>query len=280
MLRAALRLAAGTVSLATGGWVLRALHGAPAALGAQPADIHAVADRSPNFHDGVFVNLEPASLNIDTEEQRNILWELISGRAAAPAPGGDPAGHPRAASLRGSRGPNRGQLVRPFDGAAGNRRLPRAHRPGLERTLLAVGRHRARGACIRRRCRWTRCRRWTRSSSATTITTTSTSTRSSRWPEASGPRSWFHSVSARTCGSGAFPTSASSNSTGMSTRRSTSSPWSAHRPGTSPAGSSTATQPCGRHGRLSVRRTGPTSAATPATPRASPKSAKSMDLST
>ena len=82
MLRAALRLAAGTVSLATGGWVLRALHGAPAALGAQPADIHAVADRSPNFHDGVFVNLEPASLNIDTEEQRNILWELISGRSA------------------------------------------------------------------------------------------------------------------------------------------------------------------------------------------------------
>ena len=82
MLRAALRLAAGTVSLATGGWVLRALHGAPAALGAQPAAIHAVADRSPNFHDGVFVNLEPASLNIDTEEQRNILWELISGRAA------------------------------------------------------------------------------------------------------------------------------------------------------------------------------------------------------
>ena len=82
MLRSALRLAAGTVSLATGGWVLRALHGAPAALGAQPADIHAVADRSPNFHDGVFVNLEPASFNIDTEEQRNILWELISGRAA------------------------------------------------------------------------------------------------------------------------------------------------------------------------------------------------------
>jgi L-ascorbate metabolism protein UlaG (beta-lactamase superfamily) len=83
MLRAALRLAAGTVSLATGGWVLRALHGAPAALGAQPAAIHAVADRSPNFHDGVFVNLEPASLNFDTEEQRNILWELISGRVAA-----------------------------------------------------------------------------------------------------------------------------------------------------------------------------------------------------
>ena len=34
MLRGALRMAAGTVTLATGGWVLRALHGAPAALGA------------------------------------------------------------------------------------------------------------------------------------------------------------------------------------------------------------------------------------------------------
>jgi L-ascorbate metabolism protein UlaG (beta-lactamase superfamily) len=81
MLRGALRLAVGTVSLATGGWVLRALHGTPAALGAQPSEIRGVAERSPHYHDGVFVNLEPASLNIDTEEQRNILWELISGRA-------------------------------------------------------------------------------------------------------------------------------------------------------------------------------------------------------
>ena len=83
MLRGALRLAVGTVTLATGGWVLRALHGAPAALGAQPADVRAVAERSPNFHDGVFVNLEPASqFNIDREEQRNILWEVIGARAA------------------------------------------------------------------------------------------------------------------------------------------------------------------------------------------------------
>jgi L-ascorbate metabolism protein UlaG (beta-lactamase superfamily) len=86
MLRGALRLAAGTVSLATGGWVLRALHGAPAALGAQPSDIREVAERSPNFHDGVFVNLEPASFNIDREEQRNIVWELIAGRAEARPP--------------------------------------------------------------------------------------------------------------------------------------------------------------------------------------------------
>jgi L-ascorbate metabolism protein UlaG (beta-lactamase superfamily) len=82
MLGGALRLAAGTVSLATGGWVLRALHGAPAALGAQPSDIRAVAERSPNFRDGVFVNQEPASLHIDREEQRLMLWEIVGVRAA------------------------------------------------------------------------------------------------------------------------------------------------------------------------------------------------------
>jgi L-ascorbate metabolism protein UlaG (beta-lactamase superfamily) len=79
MLRGALRLAVGTVSLATGGWVLRALHGAPAALGAQPADIRGVAERSPHFHDGVFVNLEPPSLNITPEQGRSLLWEVITG---------------------------------------------------------------------------------------------------------------------------------------------------------------------------------------------------------
>lgn len=83
MLRGALRLAAGTVTLASGGWVLRALHGAPAALGADPAAVRAVASRSPNFRDGVFVNLEPASLfSMDREQQRLILREVVGGRAA------------------------------------------------------------------------------------------------------------------------------------------------------------------------------------------------------
>ncbi len=83
MLRGALRMAAGTVTLATGGWVLRALHGAPAALGAQPSGIRAVAERSPNFRDGVFVNLEPASqFSIDREEQRLMLWEVVGRRNA------------------------------------------------------------------------------------------------------------------------------------------------------------------------------------------------------
>lgn len=84
MLRGTLRLAAGTVTLASGGWVLRALHGAPAALGAEPAAIRAVAERSPNYRDGVFVNPEPASMfNIDREQQRLILREVIGGRAAS-----------------------------------------------------------------------------------------------------------------------------------------------------------------------------------------------------
>jgi L-ascorbate metabolism protein UlaG (beta-lactamase superfamily) len=84
ILRAALRLAAGTVSLAAGGWVLRALHGAPDALGADPVAIQAAAAGSPNYRDGVFVNLEPASApNPDGEQLRNVAWEMVSHRAAS-----------------------------------------------------------------------------------------------------------------------------------------------------------------------------------------------------
>ncbi|MGH3636296.1 MBL fold metallo-hydrolase [Mycobacterium sp.] len=83
MLREALRLAVGTVTLATGGWVLRAIRGAPTALGAHPAAIRAVAGRSPNYRDGVFVNVDPASLfSMDREQQRLILREIVGGRTA------------------------------------------------------------------------------------------------------------------------------------------------------------------------------------------------------
>ncbi|MBO0866219.1 MAG: MBL fold metallo-hydrolase [Mycobacterium sp.] len=83
MLQGALRLAAGTVTLATGGWVIRAMHGAPTALGAHPAAIRAVANRSPNYRDGVFVNLDPGSLfDLDREQQRMIVREIVGGRAA------------------------------------------------------------------------------------------------------------------------------------------------------------------------------------------------------
>jgi L-ascorbate metabolism protein UlaG (beta-lactamase superfamily) len=91
MLRSALRLTAGTATLAAGGWTLRALHGAPAALGATPAAIRAAAERSPNYRDGAFVNVDPASmLSPDREQLRLALQELVRGRAsgrpAAPIP--------------------------------------------------------------------------------------------------------------------------------------------------------------------------------------------------
>lgn len=87
----ALRLAAGTASLAAGSWLLRALHGAPAALGADIASIEAVAQGSPNYRDGSFVNLDPSSMYVmDREQLRLIGWELVgarkSSRPAAPIP--------------------------------------------------------------------------------------------------------------------------------------------------------------------------------------------------
>ncbi|MBV8928036.1 MAG: MBL fold metallo-hydrolase [Mycobacteriaceae bacterium] len=82
MLRGALRLGFGTATLLGGGWVLRALHGAPAALGAGPLAIRAVAERSPNYRDGAFVNIDPASMiSVNREEQRIVLREFLGGRA-------------------------------------------------------------------------------------------------------------------------------------------------------------------------------------------------------
>jgi len=84
-----LRLAAGTASLAAGSWFLRALHGAPAALGADPASIQAASEASPNYRDGSFVNLDPSSLYMmDREQLRLIGWELLAARKASrpPAP--------------------------------------------------------------------------------------------------------------------------------------------------------------------------------------------------
>lgn len=91
MVRRALRLAAGTASLAAGTWLLRALHGTPAALGADAASIRAVSEQSPNYRDGAFVNLDPASMfTLDREELRLIVWELVArhsaSRPAAPIP--------------------------------------------------------------------------------------------------------------------------------------------------------------------------------------------------
>jgi L-ascorbate metabolism protein UlaG (beta-lactamase superfamily) len=85
MLRGALRLAFGTGTLLGGGWLLRALHGAPAALGAGPWEIRPVAERSPNYQDGVFVNIDPASsINLDREQRRLLLRELLGGQSGRP----------------------------------------------------------------------------------------------------------------------------------------------------------------------------------------------------
>lgn len=91
MLRGALRLGVGTATLAAGSWMLRALRGTPAALGAAPGAIHAVAVRSANYHDGVFHNLERVSMfSADREQQSAVLRELIpdrgAGRPPAPVP--------------------------------------------------------------------------------------------------------------------------------------------------------------------------------------------------
>ncbi|AKK29290.1 MBL fold metallo-hydrolase [Mycobacterium sp. EPa45] len=82
--KAALRLAAGTASLAGGGWLLRALNDAPASLGAGPGEIRPVADGSPNYREGVFHNLEPAAaLKLDSEESRLVLFDMFSSRTAS-----------------------------------------------------------------------------------------------------------------------------------------------------------------------------------------------------
>jgi L-ascorbate metabolism protein UlaG (beta-lactamase superfamily) len=101
-MRAALRFGFGTATLAAGGWLLRALQGAPAALGASPAEIEAVARRSPNFSDGAFVNVDPASgVSLDREEQREIIWDLIGSRSASRPPGPIPVTVPVAAEASG-----------------------------------------------------------------------------------------------------------------------------------------------------------------------------------
>src|SRR5437588_4659522 len=85
MLRGALRVGVGTATLLGGGWVLRALRGAPAALGASPLAIREVANGSPNYREGAFVNIDPASMfEINREEQRILLREMLHGRAGRP----------------------------------------------------------------------------------------------------------------------------------------------------------------------------------------------------
>ena len=84
MLGAALRFAVGTATVATSGWVLRALQGSPSAVGARPDEIHPVAKRSPNYRNGAFVNIDPASaVNLDREQRRLLMRELVGSRDAS-----------------------------------------------------------------------------------------------------------------------------------------------------------------------------------------------------
>ncbi|MEZ0052233.1 L-ascorbate metabolism protein UlaG (beta-lactamase superfamily) [Mycobacterium sp. MAA66] len=91
MLGPALRLMGGTAALVAGGWVLRALNGTPAALGASPMDVAAAAGTSPNYRDGTFVNLEPPSgTALNRDQQAGLLRDLVLGgstqKPAVPIP--------------------------------------------------------------------------------------------------------------------------------------------------------------------------------------------------
>jgi len=83
MLSAALRIGFGTATLVAGGWAVRALQGTPSALGASPVEIDGVAKKSPNYKDGAFVNLEPASpVSLTRQEQFLLVREVIGGSAS------------------------------------------------------------------------------------------------------------------------------------------------------------------------------------------------------
>lgn len=95
--RTALRFGFGTASLFAGGWVLRALQGTPAALGATPAEIAPVARRSPHYQDGKFVNLEPPSgITMDRDLQRMLLRDLANFASQGTPPGPIPLADPPA----------------------------------------------------------------------------------------------------------------------------------------------------------------------------------------
>ena len=94
----AFRVAAGTATLAAGGWTLRALRETPAALGAGAAELHASAKGSPNYRDGVFHNAEPATaVRLDAEENRLVLFDMFASSSptlpASAVPLADPVAH-------------------------------------------------------------------------------------------------------------------------------------------------------------------------------------------
>ncbi|MCV7284650.1 MBL fold metallo-hydrolase [Mycolicibacterium wolinskyi] len=97
MLRAALRWGVRSASLLAGGWLLRALSGTYASVGAGRRDIRPVAGRSPQYDGDVFVNIEPASpgISMNREERRLLLTEMFGSKGASwptgPIPLAEPA---------------------------------------------------------------------------------------------------------------------------------------------------------------------------------------------
>ncbi len=141
-----------------GGWVLRALQGAPAALGARPAR----SARSP----GARRTIATASSSTSSRRRRSASTARSSACSSGELIGVASAQHrPRKpiplVDCRRRWTPHRRprrHLVRPLLGAGRGRRLPRAHRPGVERPLLAVADGRPASGCTRCRCRSRRCR--------------------------------------------------------------------------------------------------------------------------
>ena len=233
MLRGALRLAAGTASLAAGGWCCGAAWRAGGA-GSRPAAIRAVAERSPNFRDGVFVNVDPASA---VQLRPRAAATAVSGSswaAAAPRRPRRPFRWPRPAST--------------FDGAAGSSRSAGS---GTRRRCWRS----TATACSPTRCgvsaahpRIARARAY--ASAAGAAGGVAGRRRGGDQPRPLRPPRHRHRPRAGAqpvgavrraagCGRplarlGHSRASASSNSTGVSAPSWTSSPWSARRHGTSP----------------------------------------------
>jgi L-ascorbate metabolism protein UlaG (beta-lactamase superfamily) len=96
VLRAALRLTARSAGVLAGGWLLRALRGTYASVGARPGEIKPVATRSSQFDGNAFVNIEPASMGIsmDREERRRLFAEMFGSGGASRPPGPIPLVRP------------------------------------------------------------------------------------------------------------------------------------------------------------------------------------------
>ena len=76
----AARLVGGTAAMVAGGWALRAVRGAPAALGASPLEVRPAASGSSNWVDGVFRNIEPASdVSMTRQDQFRLIGALFTG---------------------------------------------------------------------------------------------------------------------------------------------------------------------------------------------------------